>query len=60
MNSLIHGFNADEIRSIVSKMVSTGRISKPPEKPTRGRYSGRAESQNRLLFYCLGYGIIRK
>ena len=48
MNSAIHGFNADEIRSIVSKMVSTGRISKPPEKPRRGRYSGRTESQNKL------------
>ena len=48
MNSPIHGFNADEIRSIVSKMVSTGRISKPPEKPPRGRYSGRTPAQNAL------------
>jgi hypothetical protein len=48
MNSAIHGFNADEIRSIVSKMVNTGRISKPPEKPKRGKYSGRTESQNKL------------
>lgn len=48
MNSAIHGFNADEIRSIVSKMVSTGRISKPPEKPKRGKYSGRTKSQNKL------------
>ena len=48
MNSAIHGFNAAEIRSIVSKMVSTGRISKPPEKPKRGKYSGRTESQNKL------------
>ena len=48
MNSPIHGFNAAEIRSIVSKMVSTGRISKPPEKPPRGRYSGRTPAQNAL------------
>jgi len=48
MNSAIHGFNADEIRSIVSKMVNTGRISKPPEKPKRGKYSGRTKSQNKL------------
>ncbi len=48
MNSAIHGFNADEIRSIVSKMVSTGRISKPPEKPKRGKYSGRTDRQNKL------------
>lgn len=48
MNSAIHGFNADEIRSIVSKMVNTGRISKPLEKPKRGKYSGRTESQNKL------------
>jgi len=40
--------NPDEIRSIVGKLVAQGRAVVPPEKPKRGKYSGRTESQNKL------------
>jgi len=40
--------NPDEIRSIVGKVVAQGRAVVPPEKPKRGKYSGRTESQNKL------------
>jgi hypothetical protein len=40
--------NPDEIRSIVGKLVAQGRAVVPPEKPKRGKYSGRTGEQNKL------------
>jgi hypothetical protein len=40
--------NPDEIRSIVGKLVAQGRAVVPPEKPKRGKYSGRTREQNKL------------
>ena len=40
--------NADEIRSIVGKLVAQGRAVVPPEKPKRAKYSGRTREQNKL------------
>lgn len=40
--------NADEIRSIVGKLVAQGRAVVPPEKPKRGKYSRRTGEQNKL------------
>ncbi len=40
--------NPEEIRSIVGKLVAQGRAVVPPEKPKRGKYSGRTGEQNKL------------